>query len=144
VNPAGAVHLAEHIDTSAPISSQWLTGEIQTSTVIDGERLSWAGNIMWADAVGSGIAVYMNDPAWSQNIIWGSSVEWDDNIVWGNNIVWDENIIWGNNIIWGSSLIGVSDGGATDWGTVPNQGSQAAWGSLDGTSVTAESILTSP
>jgi serine protease AprX len=126
VNTAGAVHLAAHIDTSAPVSSTWLVGEISTSTVIADETLSWAGNIMWAEAVGSGIVVYVNDPAWA------------------HNIVWDDNIIWGNNIIWGSSLIGVSDGSSTEWGAVPNAGSQAAWGSLEGTSVTAESILISP
>jgi serine protease AprX len=144
VNASGAIELAAHIDTSAPVSSTWLVGEISTSTVIDNETLSWAGNIMWADAVGSGIAVYVNDPAWSQNIIWGSSIEWDDNIIWGNNIIWDDNIIWGNNIIWGSSLIGVADGGSTAWGTVPDSGAQASWGSLAGTSVTAESILITP
>jgi serine protease AprX len=144
VNAAGAVDLAAHIDTSAPLSSTWLVGEISTSTQIDDETLSWAGNIMWADAVGSGIVVYVNDPAWAQNLVWGSDIDWDDNIVWGNNIIWGSNIVWGNNIIWGNSLIGISDGGFTEWGTVPNSGSQAGWGSLEGTSVTPESILTSP
>jgi len=144
VNASGAIELAAHIDTTAPLSSMWLSGQINTTTVIDNETLPWAGNIMWADTVGSGIVVYVNDPAWAQNIIWGSSVDWDDNIVWGNNIIWGSNIVWGNNIIWGNSLIGQSDGGATEWGTVPDSGSQAAWGSLEGTSVTAESILISP
>jgi serine protease AprX len=144
VNTAGAIDLAAHIDTSAPLSSSWLVGDITTSTVIADETISWAKNLMWSDAVGSGIAVYVNDPAWAQNIIWGSSIEWDDNIIWGSNIIWDDNIIWGSNIIWGNSLIGLSDGGSTEWGAVPDSASQAAWGSLAGTSVTAESILTSP
>lgn len=150
VNPAGAIDLTSHLDTSLPISSTWLTGNVTTSTVIDNERLYWAKNIMWADTVGSGIVVYVNDPAWSQNIIWGSSIEWDDNIIWGNNIIWgsslggDDNIIWGNNIIWGSSFIGRSDGAYTDWGAVPRTEGQAAWGSLAGSSLTASSVLTSP
>jgi len=144
VNALGAIELASLLDTAAPISAAWLVGEITSSTVIDNETLDWAGYIMWADAVGSGIAVYVNDPAWAQNIIWGSSVEWDDNIIWGNNVIWGSSIAWGSNIIWGSSLIGLADGGATSWGTVPDSPEQAAWGSLAGTSVTAESILTSP
>lgn len=144
VNPAGAIELTSHLDTSLPITSTWLVGDITTSTVIDNERLSWAKNIMWADRVGSGIVVYVNDPAWGQNIIWGSSIDWDDNIIWGNNVVWDDNIIWGNNIIWGSSLLGLSVGGYTEWGVVPRTDGQAAWESLAGSSVSAGSILTSP
>ena len=45
--------------------------------------------------------VAVNEPAWSENIVWGS----DDNIVWGSsdNIVWgsSDNIVWGSNIVWG-------------------------------------------
>jgi serine protease AprX len=144
VNPVGAIEVATRIDTSMPLASWWLTSGVDAWTVIEGQTLSWAETVGWGDALSDGPALFYNELAWTQNIIWGSNIVWGNNIIWGNNIVWDDNIIWGNNIIWGSSLIGVSDGASTEWGTIPAGGSQAAWGSLAGTSVTAESILTSP
>jgi serine protease AprX len=150
VNPAGAIDLAARIDASMSVSSWWLTSGVNPWTTIDGEILSWTQNIIWSDAVSDGPVVYVNEPAWSLNIVWGSdeNIVWgsDENIVWGSSIVWasDENIVWGSNIVWGNNLIGISNGSSISWGMAADIPSLTVWGTLDGSVESTGSILTLP
>jgi serine protease AprX len=157
VNPAGAIEVAAHINAGMPVSSWWLTTNVDPVTVIDGQALAWAENIVWHDAVSFGPVAYVNQPAWSENIVWGSddnivwgsddNIVWGSNIVWGNNIVWasDDNIVWGSNIVWGNTLIGSTYGSSTTWGMAVDDPSQTAWGTLDDTTGgSTGTILTSP
>ena len=163
VNAAGAIELAAHIDTTRPVSSSWLTSNVNPSTTIDGQTLAWAESIVWSDAASFGPVVYINQAAWSENIVWGSeenivwgsddnivwgssdNIVWGSNIVWGNNIVWgsSDNIVWGSNIVWGNTLIGSSYGNSTIWGMTVDDPSSTAWGSLSGAGPNG-SVLVSP
>jgi serine protease AprX len=155
VNAAGAIALAARIDTTKPVSSAWLTTSVPTSTTIDGQTLAWSESVIWNDAVGFGPIAYINEPAWSTNIVWGSddnivwgsddNIVWGSNIVWGNNIVWasDDNIVWGSNIVWGNTLIGSSYGNSVTWGLTVDDPSLTVWGSLNNAGLSG-SVLTSP
>jgi serine protease AprX len=149
VDPAGAIDRPS-IDASMSVSSWWLTSGVNPWTTIDGEILSWTQNIIWSDAVSDGPVVYVNEPAWSLNIVWGSdeNIVWgsDENIVWGSSIVWasDENIVWGSNIVWGNNLIGISNGSSISWGMAADIPSLTVWGTLDGSVESTGSILTLP
>jgi serine protease AprX len=156
VNTAGAIAVAARLDTSMPLASWWLTSGVDEWTVIDGQIQPWAETVAWGDALSEGPVVYFNEPAWTQNIVWGSSddnIVWgssDDNIVWGSNddnIVWgssDDNIVWGSNIVWGNSLIGASDGTSVSWGMAAAVASLTVWGELDGSVGSTGWVLTSP
>jgi serine protease AprX len=156
VNAAGAIDVAAHIDAAMPVSSWWLTTNLNPWTVIDGQTVSWSENIIWNDALSFGPVVYVNQPYWAENIVWGSddnivwgsndNIVWGSNIVWGNNIVWasDDNIVWGSNIVWGNTLIGSSYGKSVTWGMVVDNPSLTVWGSLKGFGGLTGAVLTSP
>jgi hypothetical protein len=156
VNAAGAIEMAAHIDTRRSVSSWWLTSSPDPVTMIDGESVSWAESIVWRDAASFGPVVSVNQPAWAENIVWGSddnivwgsndNIVWGSNIVWGNNIVWgiDDNIVWGSNIVWGNTLLGSTYGTSTTWGMAVDDPSQTAWGTLDGGVGPTSVVLTSP
>jgi hypothetical protein len=164
--------LAAHINTAQPVSSLWLTANVDPWTVIDGQTFAWSGSVIWNDAVSFGDVLSVNQPAWSTNVVWGSddnivwgsddnivwgsndNIVWgsDDNIVWGSNIVWDDNIVWGSddnivwgsNIVWGNTLIGSTFGNSVTWGLTVDDPAQTTWGTLNGSAVLGGSILTSP
>jgi serine protease AprX len=155
VNTAGAITLAARVDPSVPLESWWLTSGVDEWTVIGGQIQPWAETVAWGDALSEGPVVYFNEPAWMQNIVWGSNddnIVWgssDDNIVWGSsddNIVWgsSDNIVWGSNIVWGGSLIGALDGTSVSWGMAAAVPSLTVWGALDGSVGSTGSVLTSP
>ena len=156
VNAAGAIQVAAHIDPKRAVSSWWLTTTLDPWTVIDGEATSWAESIVWRDAVSFGPVVAVNEPAWSENIVWGSddnivwgssdNIVWgsSDNIVWGSSIVWDDNIVWGSNIVWGNTLLGSVYGSSITWGMAVDDPSQTMWGTLDGSAGSTGLVLTSP
>jgi len=156
VNAAGAIQVAAHIDPKRAVSSWWLTTTLDPWTVIDGEATSWAESIVWRDAVSVGPVVAVNEPAWSENIVWGSddnivwgssdNIVWgsSDNIVWGSSIVWDDNIVWGSNIVWGNILLGSVYGSSITWGMAVDDPSQTVWGTLGGNAGSTGLVLTSP
>jgi serine protease AprX len=149
LNPLGAVALAQALDPTVAVGSNWVAGNIPLVTAIDGETISWGQNIVWGDTLLWGSALNTRQAAWSNNIVWGDNgdnivwgdsdnIVWgdslrDDNIVWGDsaddNIVWgesaDDNIVWGDgvewldNIVWGDNLI---------WGTSEDN---IVWGDTD-------------
>ena len=156
VNAAGAIQVAARINTGLPVSSWWLTTNVDPWTAIDGQTVSWSESIIWNDAISFGPVVSVNQPAWSQNIVWGSddNVVWgsNDNIVWGSNIVWDDNIVWGSddnivwgsNIVWGNTLVGSSYGNSVIWGMAVDDPTLTVWGTLNGSAVSSGSVLTTP
>ena len=156
VNAAGAIELAAHINTAKPVSSAWLTSNVNPWTVIDGQTLSWSESVIWNDAVGFGPVLSVNQPAWATNIVWGTddNIVWgsDDNIVWGSNIVWDDNIVWGSddnivwgsNVVWGNTLIGSLYGTSVTWGMTVDDPTRTVWGTLNGSATSSGSTLTAP
>ena len=156
VNANGAMQVAARINTGLPVSSWWLTTNVDPWTAIDGQTLSWSESIIWNDTISFGPVVSVNQPAWSQNIVWGSddNIVWgsNDNIVWGSNIVWDDNIVWGSddnivwgsNIVWGNTLVGSSYGNSVIWGMAVDDPTLTVWGTLNGSAVSSGSVLTAP
>ena len=143
VNPAGAIELASHLDTSVPVSSWWLTTAVNPSTTIEGEALAWAENIVWGNTAGTGPVVYIKERAWAEDIVWGNDIVWGSSIVWGSDVVWASDIVWGNNIVWGNTLIGVLEGTTVVWGMAADDPAHTVWASLDPAAVWSGAILTS-
>ena len=82
INVAGALDLAQSIDTSVPEGDPWIAEPYTPSTTIDGVTYPWSNAIVWGDG-----------------IIWG------DNIIWSNAIVWGDGIIWGNSVPYGEAIL---------------------------------------
>ena len=141
VNPAGAIELASHIDTSVPVSSWWLTTAVNPSTTIDGEAIAWAEDIVWGNTAGRGPAVYMNERAWADDIVWGNDIVWGSSIVWGADLVWGSDIVWGSNIVWGNTMIGVLEGTTVVWGMAADDPALTVWASLDPAATWGGAIL---
>jgi serine protease AprX len=120
LNAAGAVALASAINPTIPVGSQWLVTGVTESTVVDGQQLAWANQIVWDTHIVRGTSVYTHSQSWNDNVVWGTGT--DDHIVWGTNL--DDHIVWGtnlDNIVWGTT--------ADDhivWGT--NWGEHIVWG----------------
>ena len=74
INAAGAMALADAIDTSVPVGSWWLTKGVTPSSVIGGATNAWAQNIVWGDTVYGGDVVYRNNIVWGENIVWGDNI----------------------------------------------------------------------
>jgi serine protease AprX len=134
LNAVGAVRLASLIKPSVDVGSVWLKQRDGLPTpydTINGERITWARNVIWNDGVLLGDSAYVHLRAWDNSIVWGQECDPADplcNIVWGQecnpaepdcNIVWGQdcepgdplcNIVWGQdcdpadplcNIVWG-------------------------------------------
>jgi serine protease AprX len=140
INAAGAMALAGAIDTGVPVSSWWLTSGVTPSTTLsNGEVLTWAQRVVWGDEIIWGTHIYSNQPAWGLQVVWGNRAVWGDEIIWGttdDSIVWGTRSTWGDEIIWGTTLLGYDDrgvlvyGDAIDWRFVTPD--SLVWGSLGG------------
>ena len=99
MNGAGALALAQAIDPRVPVGSNWLVKGVTEASVIDGQTITWAKNIVWGTSELAGSAIYAHLAAW-------------DPTTWGSNIVWGTNIVWGDlsasNIVWGNTLVSVN------------------------------------
>jgi serine protease AprX len=140
INPAGALALGRSIDTGVPVSSWWLRSGVTPSTTLsNGEVLTWAQRVVWGDEIIWGTQIYSNQPAWGLQVVWGNRAVWGDEIIWGttdDSIVWGTRSTWGDEIIWGTTLLGYDDqgvlvyGDAIDWRFVTPD--SLVWGSLGG------------
>jgi serine protease AprX len=101
INAAGAIELAQAVDTDAPIGSQWVAPEPQPVTTIDGEDQPWAQRIVWGVWEVPGSVFYTNAECWRNNIVWGVSDR--KNIVWGVS----DPLASGTNIMWARTSFGV-------------------------------------
>ena len=125
INPAGALALTRSIDTGVPVSAWWLTSGVTPSTTLsNGEVLTWAQRVVWGDEIIWGTHIYSNQPAWGLQVVWGNRAVWGDEIIWGttdDSIVWGTRATWGDEIIWGTTFLGYDDrgvlvyGDAIDW-----------------------------
>ncbi len=141
INASGAIALADAIDTREPVSSPWLeVGVTPSTTLSNGEALTWAQHIVWGDHVVWGDYVYFNQPAWALHVVWGNHIVWGDHVVWGNaydSVVWGTALVWGTHVVWGNTVLGYDAHGALlygnqiDWGNVTAD--HVVWGSLDST-----------
>jgi serine protease AprX len=141
INAAGAIALADAIDTREPVSSPWLeVGVTPTTTLSNGETVAWAQHVVWGDHVVWGNYVYFNEPAWALHVVWGNHIVWGDHVVWGDafdSVVWGTTQVWGTHVVWGNSVIGYDANGTLlygdqiDWGTVAPD--HVVWGALDST-----------
>jgi serine protease AprX len=109
LNGGGLLALGAAIDPRRPVGSSWLVAGVNEFTLIDGQVIPWARNIVWGDNLVWGDAVYTHHAMWSDNIVWGDNIVWSDslrvltqatNIVWSDAMNWLDNIVWGDNIVW--------------------------------------------
>jgi serine protease AprX len=151
INAAGAIELAEHIDTAKTTGMTWLRNVVPSS-LIGAVSYGWSQQVIYGDTVLGGAVISANNIVWSTNIVWGTSVAWPRgveidaaNIVWGTNIVWGANIVWGNlvigekidakNIVWGTNIVwGALTAKNIVWGMMVDGDSEnIVWGtSVDG------------
>ena len=134
VNGVGALNLAYRLNTAAPAGSFWLTSQVPPVSTFGGVDESWSQAIVWGTRLVTGSSlVEMNQPAWGDNIVWGTGEL--DNIVWGTVSDDGDNIVWGtmfddDNIVWGTSLFyGNADfGDNIVWGTAMEWDDNIVWG----------------
>ena len=139
INAAGAVALARAIDTGAPLSSWWLsTGVTPSTTLANGEELSWSEHVVWGDQYIVGNYVYTNDPAWGLHVVWGDHVVWGTRVVWGTpeeSLVWGDCYVWGTHVVWGTNVLAYDSDGTLLYGDSINWQNVTAdrlvWGTLD-------------
>jgi serine protease AprX len=143
VNGIGAITLAWHADTAKSTGSFWLGDNVEPVTKFSGTYEVWSQTLIWGTRVVTGSSlIEVNQPAWADNIVWGTgeldNIAWGttnrgDNIVWGTllggldvawlgNVSLGDNIVWGtvgwaDNIVWGTGLIGFFNGDNIVWGT---------------------------
>ncbi|MEW6320870.1 MAG: S8 family serine peptidase [Acidobacteriota bacterium] len=125
VNAAGAIALAQNIDTRMPVGSAWLRTGFDPWTNAAGEQWEWSQAIIWNNRLVGGGVIERNHPAWANTVVWGTddSIVWGtdlDTIVWGTNVVWDDTVVWGTTIVWGTGLFDLDTivWGTLDLGTV--------------------------
>ena len=107
LNAAGAIQMADAVNTGARYGSPWISPVPMPSTTIAGETLLWEQNIVWGVWQVPGSVLLTNAPCWGNNIVWGVSD--GQNIVWGTKNTNAQNIVWGvstdntnaQNIVWG-------------------------------------------
>jgi serine protease AprX len=140
LNGRGAVTLAVAINTSIPVGSPWLRFEPEPSTITAGVVHTWSRALLWDDAIVLGTdALRFNAALWSDNIVWGTSLE-SDNIVWGtaaelDNIVWG-TAVWAERLVWTDRVIGLSDADNIVWGTSAGlTADNIVWGTVDGDNI---------
>jgi serine protease AprX len=114
INPAGAVALASAIDPAQAQGEWWLTSPVDTFTTVGTETGVWAQSVVWGTKIVYGNTVFINQPAWAGDIVWGAGD--DDTVVWGNSTGDDDTVVWGNNeedtVVWGNS----ADNDTVVWG----------------------------
>ena len=151
INAAGAIALAGAIDTRTPLSSPWLAaGVLPSTTLVNGEVLTWVQHVVWGDHLVWGEHIYFNEPAWALHIVWGDHVVWGDHIVWGDHVVWGDALVWGDHLVWGENVLAYDVNGVLlygnqiDWGNVTAD--HLVWGALDSTlsALDASTTLWSP
>jgi serine protease AprX len=125
LNAVGAVTLASAIDPAQAQGAWWLTSPIDTFTTLGNETHSWSQSVQWGTKVVWGNTVFINQPAWATDVVWGAGD--DDTVVWGNSTGDDDTVVWGNNdedtVVWGNS----DDDDTVVWGNDDT----VVWGNSD-------------
>jgi hypothetical protein len=104
INAAGAVQLAGSIDTTVSTGSWWLQDGVPGSSSIGGTTYAWSQNIIWGTSVVTGRFIYYKNLMWDDNIIWGTGVVRGKNLIGGSKHIkvggkfYDDNIIWGTDL----------------------------------------------
>ncbi|HEY7170140.1 MAG TPA: S8 family serine peptidase [Vicinamibacterales bacterium] len=126
LNAGGAVALASAIDPALAQGQWWLTTPIDTFTTVGNESGVWAQSVVWGTRIIWGNTVFINQPAWAADVVWGAGDS--DTVVWGNSGGDDDTVVWGNNeedtVVWGNS----TEGDTVVWG---NGGDTVVWGNGD-------------
>jgi serine protease AprX len=135
INPLGAVHLAEAIDSRARLNERWAQFFIP-ATFIGGVVEPWSQELIWGSELISNSSALVTHSSIFENIVWGTARADLDNIVWGtladfDNIVWGTNVVWAAHVVWGDRTIGVRlDGENIVWGTARGDFDNIVWGTL--------------
>ncbi len=123
VNAAGALQLAGAINTTAQVGTWWLASGVNASSTIGGSDYAWSQNIIWGTSLLGGRFVYYNNQAWDDNIIWGTGLIRGKLLVSGATParvrgLSDDNIIWGTgfSVLQRNVVFGKSDDNII-WGT---------------------------
>jgi serine protease AprX len=134
LNVPAALALAQAIDPSQPVGSDWIAGNVSPYTSYADQLLPWSTDITWGNVLLSGGLLELNRQAWSRSSAWGSATTWTSDIIQGSNIVWGANIPWASNIVWGGEMVGMCTNGQTfTWGTTDpcTNGATFTWGTTD-------------
>jgi serine protease AprX len=111
LNGAGAITMAERVDTRLPPGAWWLTNPVTPSSSIDGQSYAWSQAVVWGNYVVWGNLLFENQMAWGQYVVWGNAVVWGNYVVWGNtDLVWDNPALWSQYVVWGNTMVGTTDG----------------------------------
>ena len=107
INTAGAVNLAQDIDTTVASGQNWLRDGgrgLNYSNVLSGWPAVWGQTIVWSDRVLRGNVIYTNTVVWGNTIVWDDPSVWSDPGLLSETVVWDESIVQGQviaeTIVW--------------------------------------------
>jgi serine protease AprX len=136
LNANGAVALASAIDPAQAQGEWWLTSPIDTFTTIGSETGVWAQSVVWGTKIVWGNTVFINQPAWNADVVWGAGD--NDTVVWGNSGDDEDTVVWGNNeedtVVWGNSgdendtVVWGNDGDTVVWGNGDEDDDTVVWG----------------
>jgi len=153
VNGLGAIALAYSVDTTKLPGEYWATFEMPPTTTFGGVDEPWSETAIWGTTLLRGTSVvYLRQPAWDANIVWGTGELTDkvwammsadeDNIVWGT-VADEDNIVWGTSVPLSTDLTWAGSALLEDnivWGTAADWEDNVVWGTglvgvFDGQSV---------
>jgi serine protease AprX len=107
INTAGAVNLAQDIDTTAASGQNWLRdgGQgLNYTNVLGGWPAVWGQTIVWSGRILRGNMIYNNAAVWSNTIVWDDPSLWTDPSLSSETVVWDESTVQGmvmaETIVW--------------------------------------------
>jgi serine protease AprX len=96
INTAGAVNLAQDIDTTVASGQNWLRDGgrgLNYSNVLGGWPAVWGQTIVWSDRVLGGNVIYTNTAVWGDTIVWDDPSCWADPGLSSETVVWDESVV---------------------------------------------------
>jgi serine protease AprX len=126
LNAAGASQLAGSINTAAQTGAWWLTGGVNASSGIGGSTYAWSQNIIWGTSLFSGRFIYYNAAAWDDSIIWGTGVVQGGTLLSGSKHIkvrgqFADSIIWGTDFqVVRRNVVFGNDSDNIIWGTAKN------------------------
>ena len=125
VNGGGASVLAGAINTASKTGTWWLASGVTGMTAIGGSTLAWSQNIIWGTSLIGGRFVYYNNLAWDDNIIWGTGTVKGSSLVGSRRIKLNgrsaDNIIWGTDFqLLKKNVVFGADDDNIIWGTSAN------------------------
>ena len=73
LNGGGLLALGGAIDPRRPVGASWQVAGVSEFTLIDGQVIPWARNIVWGDNLVRGDALYTHYAMWNDNMTYEAS-----------------------------------------------------------------------